>query len=346
MLKIKRISKLICAILFSILTLHTPMAHAAGGSPSLILSRSSASTTVGSKITISAYVYWSKCPDKVTPNPGCSDGSTPTQEPIPNREVILVPSTGLTLGGTQTWHDGRPYVKTGSDGRVQFTVSAASAGTKQVSATFTEYWPDPANGIQSISVSFTAPPAPKPAPAPAPAPEPAPPAALQTSAIEVNGQPLADTSAISLESNQPLVLKGKTVPNGVVKLYIFSTPREASVTADAAGNWSYSVEGLEPGSHHIEAEVTDPATKKTSSRATLATFTVNEPKPAEQTQATNEDKRAGLPLWIFIVGGIVTAGLIALGVWLWRRHSANKKTPTPPSTQEPTPSSGSNSPQA
>lgn len=174
---------------------------------------------------------------------------------------------------------------------------------------------------------------PKPTPAPAAAPvtkEVAPPPAIPVASVKVNDQTntVTEGQAPSFEANTPVALSGTTIPNGKVKLYIFSELRTAEVTADAQGNWNYSVADLEPGDHHVEAEVTDPATGKTSPKVELARFKVN----AATTQSSGVTASQGKPKSKVPVIIGVTLGILALaaggffGVRWWRHKKATSRT--------------------
>lgn len=311
-------------------TLIAPVrAFAAGGAPYyLTLSTSSASANAGGgKITVTAFAYALKCANLtvILQGESCSDGSTPTQSPRINYQLFITASD-TTIEGAQI-EGGKYYVRTGEDGKAQFMVSSAGAGTRQV--TVSTPVPYPENGPQSVSVTFNAvapapapkPKAPAPAPTPAPAPAPEPPKAPEVASMQIAGQDIADKDNITVESNKPFELKGKTVANGVVKLYIFSTPREATVTADAEGNWTYSIQGLEPGSHHVEAEVTDPATQKTSARSNLVAFTVREAKIAVPVAAAPTKKTS--KAWVvWVVASLIL--IAAVGLWWWLRKRKQK----------------------
>lgn len=304
---------------------------AAGVAPYyLTLSASSTSANAGGdKITLTAHAYSLKCANLsvVLQGESCSDGSTPTQSPRVNYQLYITASDA-TVEGAQI-EGGQYYVRTGDDGKARFTVSSANAGTRQV--TVSTPVPSPENGAQSVSLTFKAvastpapapaptpkPRTPAPAPTPTPAPAPEPPKTPEVASMQVAGQDVADKNNITVANNKPFELKGKTVANGTVKLYIFSTPREATVTADTAGNWTYTIEGLEPGSHHVEAEVTDPATQKTSARATVLAFTVQEPEKAAPIVASTPTQQTSTmwPLWV--LGGVVLLGGAGFGLWWW-----------------------------
>lgn len=165
-----------------------------------------------------------------------------------------------------------------------------------------------------------------------PEPTPTPPDA-PTTRIKLNNQAVTTATTPTIQAGKGITLSGTTIPNGVVTLYIFSTPRQVTTTADAQGNWSYEVTSLESGSHHVEAVVTDPATKLTSDRVTLATFSVARPATVATTKTV--DKKA-TPLWVWIVAGIGVAGAVAGAVfwWLRRRGHDDVTPPTPPSANE------------
>lgn len=134
-------------------------------------------------------------------------------------------------------------------------------------------------------------------------------------------------TTVVLPLDKPLVLSGKTVANGVVNLTIHSAVRTATVTADANGNWTYTVTGLEAGQHHVDATVTDPATKQTSASVTLAAFTVAA-KPVSNAVATvatsNTKHKSALPVVLPVV--VVVLLIAGAGVW-WLKH--RKKMPLP-----------------
>jgi hypothetical protein len=280
---------------------------------------SSAPADGKSSVTFKVYAYQHGCapPAYEIIGGSCNDGSAIGDYPVSGATVwVTVTGSGYTLGGTSSAAN-RPYITSGADGYAQFTLSSTSVGSDTVTA-------DGGDNKPSTTVSFTAPvvAAPKtvpkatPAPAPAPTPAPTPPAA-PTSGVKVDNQMVAATSTPTVQSGKALVLSGNTIPNGVVTLYIFSTLHQATVTADTQGNWSYAVTGLEPGSHHAEATVTDPTTKLTSARATLAKFTIQAPPAA--VVATKAP--AHTQLWVWLLVGVVGVGAAAAGfLWWSRRH--------------------------
>jgi Big-like domain-containing protein len=295
------------------------------------VSGGSATADGGSKITFSLYIYGYRCPNGSggyyttdISGPCSSDGSTPTQVGEPETIGIYPSGSGNVLGGTTSEGNNIYSVQADASGHAQFTLASTVAETKTL--TFTDQVrTQPYADAPTKSVTFTAAPA---ATAPTTTPKKTtttqttptaaaaqPPEAPKTSGVEIAGQAVTDTQHIVLADKQPLTLTGTTVPNGVVKLYIFSTPREATVTADSKGAWSYTVSGLEAGSHHVEAAVTDPATNQTSSRATLAAFTIK--APVKTTAATRPAKKSRTGLWLSL--GAAAAVIIIAGAVVWWR---------------------------
>ncbi|HZM63815.1 MAG TPA: Ig-like domain-containing protein [Candidatus Saccharimonadales bacterium] len=316
-------------------------AHAAGGfpTPEISLSSSSIKADGSTKTTITVYAATFQCQEGGTTYFARSEA--PCGSPIENPHqglpaAITVSGSNNTIAGGSEGANGARYSSTGTDGKATFTLSSTKAESKTITATYYEdgafFGPTTTATVTFTAVTQAAPPKPKTTtPAPTPTPEPTPPEAPKTDTLEVNGQTIASTEDITVQQGETFTLSGKTVPNGIVKLYIFSTPQEATVTADANGNWSYNVEGLEPGSHHIEAEVTDPATNKTSSRATLASFTIAEVQTPTTTDQPTPGKKSG---WIWIIVAIVVFISIGAALWWWRKKHA-KKSPTPPTNTPP-----------
>jgi hypothetical protein len=175
--------------------------------------------------------------------------------------------------------------------------------------------------------STQAPSAPQPSSQSSPTPTPAAGLALGASSgaiklidVVVDGKTInmPANQAITVTGNQPLVLSGTTTPNASVMLTIHSTPRTATVVADAKGNWRYTVSGLEAGSHYVEAAVTDPVSHQTSAETKLLSFTVTSAKTAPPAAASQ-----GNALVIAVAVVLVVAVTIA-GVLVWRRKQAHQ----------------------
>lgn len=345
------------AVLVSSLFLHPSLVRAADGESTfqvvLEVAGSSTATANGSStISFKVIAFNYVCP----PSPyyiestTCPDGSTATKQPQgPGaRAYISVSGSGNTLGNTSSGSKG-VFATTNAEGIATFILASSTAETKTV--TVTDPYPNDTGHTTNKSVTFANPAPPPPAPTPAsprkPEPpttqaaEPTPPAAPTSASLEIDGQAVTDTTQITVKESEPLTLKGKTIPNGVVNLYIFSTPQEATVTADAEGNWTFVVADLEPGEHHVEATTTDPATQKTSERATIANFTTIATTDPVASIATPSKKASGLP-WL-IGGAVVFLVLIAAGAVLWwfrrKRQVSQPNNKTPEDMPPPPPQS-------
>lgn len=136
--------------------------------------------------------------------------------------------------------------------------------------------------------------------------------------ITVDGVTHKSTDKITVASSDPLVLSGKTMPNGKVILYIFSEPKKYEVQADAEGKWSYTVTGLPAGDHHAEIEVTDPATNKTSERARLVAFTVTDTAPKAANNIISGTVTKSNPWGWVAIGFIVLATVGGIGLVVWK----------------------------
>lgn len=219
---------------------------------------------------------------------------------------------------------------TNTNGYATFTVKSSVAGSKTIEA----WYPGMGEAIGSISLRFDALTAVAPAPKPVTAApvEAAAPVAPETT-IEVDGAAIKADDKPTIAHNEPLFLSGKTIPNGVVTIYVFSEPKKYTATADKDGNWSHEVSGLPAGDHHIEAEVTDPATGKTSPRAQVLAFSIvksTQPATASPTTlahdiADTDGSRTMPKLLAMVAGGVaVLAGLIIAGLWKFKRATFDK----------------------
>lgn len=227
---------------------------------------------------------------------------------------------------------------TDSGGYVTTTLTGSAVGNVTVTAYQSSSESKTPYPVGQVTVNFVTPTAPAPSPkvasnvkaAPnsatpptAPTPPPAAPTVptLGATSFEDGDTTIAGDKHFQLDAGSPLTLKGVTVPGGVVRLTIHSTPRTATVTADAIGRWKYVISGLESGSHKIEATVTDPATKLTSPSVLLAQFTIARPIKANTHHAAVRSNRSTI-LWL--VGGL--SALILFGtivvLKLWSAHKA------------------------
>jgi hypothetical protein len=313
-------------------------------------SRATATADNNSTITISVFVYADAylCANGQVRgsqydcvNTGGGGEGTPYEEPSSGRNyAIALTGSGNTLSAST--------ITTDSGGHATFTIKSSVAEAKTISL-----GTEPGTGaLGSISVAFTAAPATS-APTPktttkssTPTPEPVvnPPAALTPESIQIDGKAITADQKVTMQSDKAMVLGGKTVPNGVVNLYVFSEPKKYTVTADKDGNWTYTVAGLEPGDHHVEAEVTDPTTGKTSSRAQVLAFSVAKPvatTTAVPAQINSTEKSNTLKIVGAAVGAVVLlAALTTAGLWKFKPNTFDavlhrlhlKKESLPPSS--------------
>jgi hypothetical protein len=166
-------------------------------------------------------------------------------------------------------------------------------------------------------------------------------AQLTIQKVAINGKELlADPTApdknstLSYPKGEKITLTGFTTPNAKVKLYIFSTPREAEVTSDAAGKWEYILTNMEAGDHHVEAAVTNPTTGAVGTRSTIATFAVaSTPQIQAKAQAKPSTKHTGRVLLIVGILILAAAGYIGWYWWHHRKLILNHHDPNPPSPQ-------------
>jgi hypothetical protein len=140
--------------------------------------------------------------------------------------------------------------------------------------------------------------------------------------IQVNGKTFGPGEKVFLQSNQSLKLSGKTVPNGKVTLYLFSDPQVFSTMADPEGYWEYEIASVPPGDHHIEAEVTDPVTNKTSERTYVTDLNVdkiNEMAPQINTNSVRESGIRSMVIGAAIAAAVIVATAV-VSISVYHRH--------------------------
>jgi hypothetical protein len=334
--------------------LPSSLAHAAGAHDNarFTASQTAAAADNNSAITITVFVYDDAylCANgqvrgsqyDCVNNGGGGEG-TPYEEPVHGINfAIAVTGSGNTLSASS--------ITTDSSGHAAFSLKSSVAEAKTISL-----GTEPGTGAQgSISVTFTAPTtasSPKAtakSSTPTPPPVINPPAALTPESIEIDGKAVTADHKVTMQSDKAMVLGGKTVPNGVVNLYIFSEPKKYTVTADKDGHWTYAVKGLEPGEHHVEAEVTDPTTGKTSSRAQVLAFSVVKPAATAATvipkQADVASKSSRLVIAAEVVGAaLLLTAIAAASLWKFKpatfdailRRLGMKKESLPPPVLRP-----------
>jgi hypothetical protein len=328
-------------VVLAVVTCLIPFYHQnkvqAAGSGGLFatITPSSSTPTVGQTITLALHVFDVFCQAPQNENsyysetPSCNPGYTYTEE-HPNWSMgIAVSGSGNNLSSSKFTPD--------HAGNAQVSLSSSVAEAKSVTVTN--------NGgvLGTKSITYTVPASSNPTTtkkAASPTPTPPPPvvnlpATLTPESIQIDGKAVTADQKVTVQSDKAMELSGKTVPNGVVSLYVFSEPKKYTVTADKDGNWTYAVKGLEPGEHHIEAEVTDPATNKTSTRGTILSFAV-QAAPVIKTAVTPQkiNKSSDTKPLIAVATLLALLALIAGYLWFFKRDLLNKlfkkKNSTPP----------------
>lgn len=307
---------------------------AGGGIFAARVSSSATTVSVGSSAVLTINTYYYECTSttdpadkKYRPTAECPSGYI---NPIKVNQgygaaVITASGSGNTLSAST--------VNTGPSGIAQVSLSSSVAEIKTVNV-YEDFGTGQPSGspIASTSVRFVTP-APVPAPAPAPAPQPAKPRpvavtevappTMSTTEVNIGGTLVKSGEKPSVKHTEPLVLTGKTVAGGVVNIYVFSEPKKYTVTADKDGNWSHSVSGLPPGDHHIEAEVTDPATGKTSPRAQVLAFRVvkSDAAPVNSSQPVEDLSSSVFNSTARLIGLTVIALAASAIIYMWKFRS-------------------------
>ncbi len=329
----KNLASLFVFAIFAISLVTPHIAEAAGPGVYYVRmtpSAGSATANGSSVITVNLFSYVYRCNSGLGGSAEyCNgqQGGIAGEMGIPSEDILIIASgSGNSLSSTTPVTD--------AAGNGSFTISSTVAEAKTIQAV-EEY--SPSYVFATISVDFVAPapvaaapsasPTPQraanPAPTVAPPAEPAPPAAPITE-IKVGGKVIAATDKPTIKDNESLVVSGKTVPNGVITIYVFSEPKKYTTTADKDGNWTYKVSGLPPGDHHIEAEATDPTTGKTSSRTQVLSFSVEKFVETVAAASLSSKQQPSVPESgsMFALFGMMTGGILlvmALAViYVWK----------------------------
>ena len=142
------------------------------------------------------------------------------------------------------------------------------------------------------------------------------------------------TTKVDSKDKQTLKITGKTTPNSIVIIYVYSDPLVITTKSDSEGNWQYSVEDpLEPGKHEVYAIVdtgdgvykrSDPMSFLISTASATATnpnglgLTLSEPPKKTPTQSSTN-------LIIYVVGSVavLVVALVCLYM-IFRSHHKHK----------------------
>jgi hypothetical protein len=303
-----------------------------GGIIGLSLTSSASSVQVGSSITLSLHTYYYHCNSDSNPDPNY--GYTIAEPPCPagysnpvQQDHASVPATISVSGSGNTLS--ASSVTTDASGNAQVTLSSSVAESKTVKVLD----PQSNDAVKAtVAVTFTAPPPTVPKPVSTTTPKPTPAASelaaptAPTATIKVGNLTVKPDEVPTIKSGEPVSLSGKTVANGVITVYVFSEPKKYTVTADKDGNWSYVVSGLEPGDHHVEAEVTDPASGKTSSRAQVLAFKIIKKTSPSAVAAPSAKVAAKSHNKLALAGEALGAACVLLALvlaYLWKFRRSN-----------------------
>lgn len=331
-LKINTFHKLLLIpLLCGLLMVDARQINAAGGGGYFARFIVAASGTVNQPLAITVHTYYYKCSDGYSPANsstwceanGHGTTSEMTAANVNDAVKVVVSGSGNTLSND--------VVSTDASGNAYITLTSSVAETKTLNAYFPTNVSE-GGKIGTATTTINAPaqnsttttpkqPAASTTSKPAAPAEVAPPSALAPD-IKIDGLLVKSEDKPVIKDNKPIALSGKTVANGVVNIYIFSEPKKYTTSADKDGNWSYEVAGLPPGDHHIEAEVTDPATGKTSPRTQVLAFSVE--KDASVTQAANAQKSENTSkqtssLWLIVGSLSAVILLIGSGLFVFKR---------------------------
>lgn len=143
--------------------------------------------------------------------------------------------------------------------------------------------------------------------------------------LKVGESVVSATDKFQLKTSETIIFKGKTIPNGIVTLTVYSEPKSFTGTADQDGNYEIPVSGLPEGDHHAEVTVKDPVSGLSSEAAKIAEFSVLASTASGQS-AESVRAKAGLSLPVILgIIGLLGLGTAAVVIALKRKQAANKK---------------------
>jgi hypothetical protein len=330
--KIKLIVLSICLVLSSIFVISSEVNAAGFGPTAIRVTVSPTSPTTSQAATVSIYSYYYQCSDSIhsseDPNYCAANGyGTASEQPLPNVSSLLV----TVSGSNNVISNINPT--TDATGHGSFTLSSSTAETKTIMINW-DTNPTPSGLIASATITVTVPviasaqsstSATKKTTAAGSTTSATSattaPAVLKAESITVAGKIVNSSKTITIKQNDALVLSGKTVPNGIIKLIIHSTPRTATTTADAEGDWNYTIKNLETGNHYIEAAVTDPSNSLSSPSVKLLAFNVGTATPTKA-QLTKSTK-AGSAIVAIIAILVALLAITVVGAWYWWHRKKN-----------------------
>jgi hypothetical protein len=134
------------------------------------------------------------------------------------------------------------------------------------------------------------------------------PTPTSTSSAEASGSAITILSAADANAlpDKP-TFQGKAPANSIVTITIFSTPKTATVSADANGNWVFTPSApLDPGQHTVTATITDNGVTRTASA--IITVVGASPTPTKKVIAQDVPVSGNETFTI----GLVAIGLLCI----------------------------------
>lgn len=277
-----------------------------------------------------------------------STPSTTSESPAPQ------PSATTTSPQVSVVAEPDATPTTGADPNpVSTTSQPSSSPTSLATSIVTPITPSPSSPTsQSSNVVTTTNPDATPLPGPTATilasesssiPVPAPETNVSVESVTVAGKIQDLSQPVTVTAGTPIqvgVIQGSSAPGETVTVYVYSEPKVYTVTADSTGHWSLEIPTaeLEAGLHRIEYET------PTKSRVELMQFTVTQEKEVLAPLAGNEaaapndvtnsllttaaqdsslDLLHRMPLWMWIVGGLIIAFLIFIFLHVRRLAAHN-----------------------
>lgn len=143
--------------------------------------------------------------------------------------------------------------------------------------------------------------------------------------LKISDKQYQNTEEFKYEFGEPVLFSGKTIPNGIVRLYFHSEPFEDTTTANTEGVWTYElIRDIGIGDHELQIAVTNPTTNLTSEKSEAVKFTLIAPEFTETQPLNINNKSKNNYFWYYLGTGIFFITLVGTGGFIWWKKS--KKT--------------------
>ena len=131
------------------------------------------------------------------------------------------------------------------------------------------------------------------------------------------------------EKHENIIFSGRTLPNGFITLYIFSTPIVVTVKADSEGRWSYVLDKqIEDGSHQLYVAMVNNEGRiiaksnpipfvKTAEAVEYAPLIL----PASVGGGPGDWQNSFVMMGVFFFALFALFGLIVVGAWRFQKHA-------------------------